>query len=139
VQFWRLCLTPLRGTIIGVSGVDLTAANFYTPLPHLYATYSLAATITDSYAAPSALLSIGRPSLPDQKHHQLYFSFFVLSNVHQTLTGEALLPARSSEIFTHHNQTNIGISWICRCLFRATFVKRSLESCSHHISSRFPL
>jgi len=80
----------------------LTTANFYDPLPHLHATYSqcqrplvsisLAATITLSYAAPSALLSVGRPLLPNQKHHQLDFSFFVLSNVHQTLSGEALSP-----------------------------------------------
>jgi len=33
---------------------------------------------------------------------------------------------------THHNQNNIGISWICRCLFRATFVKRSLEQLSSY-------
>jgi len=50
----------------------LTTANFYDPLPHLHAT--------------------GRPSLPNQKHHQLDFFFSVLSNVHQTLTGETLSP-----------------------------------------------
>jgi len=60
----------------------------YRPLVSI----SLTATITLSYAAPSALLSIGRPSLTNQKHYQLDFSFLVLSNVHQTLTGEALLP-----------------------------------------------
>jgi len=91
-----------KPAIIGASGVDLTTANFYDPLPHLHATYSqsqrplfsisLAATITHSYDAPSALLSFGRPSLPNQKHHQLDFFFFVLCNVHQTLTGEALSP-----------------------------------------------
>jgi len=168
----------------------LTSANFYDPLSHLHATYSqcqrplvsisLAATITHSYAAPSALLSIGRSSLPNQKHHQLYFSFFVLSNAHQTLTGEALSPdsikipalsalfgdVHSSLSKQHRHQLDLSlsisrdvhqtlsgellssyfikipalsalfgvvrsspsiknnVSWSCRCLFCATFVKR---------------
>jgi len=38
------------------------------------------------------LLSIGRSSLPSQKHHQLDSSFSFLSDVHQTLTREALSP-----------------------------------------------
>jgi len=59
--------------IIGASGVLFLFLFLFLP------SISLAASITHSLTAPSALSSIGRPSL---RH----------TNVHQTLTGEALSP-----------------------------------------------